>query len=341
MKSGLESEHIAKDSLKRILSDIPDSTAWFRADEGGVDFFVTLNTKMGDECLAVDVKARARPDEIVWSADQFALLNRVHGRCFVPVLMAPYVSTQAADKCKEVGINWADFVGNCEIQLANAFIKVRGIANPYADKRGTASLFTPVAARVVHALLLDPKKRWKVDELAERAEASTGQVSNVRRLLSQQDWIDAGYGGITLKCPEKLLQDWRKHYTPKRDERKFFTLESFEELTARLEENLAHYALTEFASAEHFAPHTRYQRFAFYTSDEWDTELADELHLRPGDPANVTVYLGAEGLQFQEKFEFARCTSPILTYLDLSLLKGRGQDAADFLLETVIKARWK
>ena len=42
-----------------------------------------------------------------------------------------------------------------------------------------------------------------------------------------------------------------------------------------------------------------------------------------------------------EKVDDIRVTSPIQTYLDLKSLKGRGEEAAQFLRQQIIQKRWQ
>lgn len=344
---GLELEREAKEVLRTILASIPGSQIEFRdelnhsSDGRRGDFEVTLKTSAGSTVLFCETKSRAWPNELYSLAHRMkGDRDRVGSAQTIPVLIAPYVSKQAAETCLELGLSWADLAGNCELQIEGAFIKIQGRPNPYRQGRGTASLYTPKSANVVHALLLDPHRPWTTEELAQTAKVSLGLVSSVKKLLEAQRWIQSSYGKTVLSEPNKLLEDWGNHYKPKRKALRCFTLDSPSQFESRVAEALQDYAFTEFSAAERFAPYTRHQQIAFY-APRWDGELSKALGLKQGDGAsNVTIYTLGEPILFAETVNGVRCASPIQTYLDLKELPGRGQDAASHLHESVIQARW-
>ena len=339
--SGPELERQAEEVIRKILTEIPDAHIEIdhQTQKGEWDFVAHVTKDDSHQALVCEVKSRAWPNELHAIAHRLLRgIERFPGNS-TPVLIVPYLSPQATEACSDLGLSWADLAGNCELRIAGAYVKVRGVANPYRKGRGTASLYTPKAANVVHALLLDPKRPWKTEELAKEAGVSLGQVASVKRLLEVNNWISSTYGETVLTEPKKLLEDWSQHYRPKRKSFRLFTLDSPATLEKRIVTALSDYAFTEFSAAEKYAPYTRHQRVAIYVS-RWDNEPL--LGLKGGDgAANVTVYETGEPLRFVEPVKGARCISPVLAYLDLKLLSGRGQDAAEYLLEKAIEPRWK
>jgi len=55
-----------------------------------------------------------------------------------------------------------------------------------------------------------PPKKWKVEELAKEAEVSLGQVSNVKKLLMDREWIRVDKTGFMMNEPEQLLGEWQE-----------------------------------------------------------------------------------------------------------------------------------
>jgi hypothetical protein len=305
--------------------------------DSGVDFTI----KRGSTLLLIQAKAHLWPNEVPSVAH--GLLEHCRKtdavQC-VPLIVAPSVSNRTAERCRELGISWADFAGNCHIQFNDVLIHVEGKKGKKAPTRGTVSLYTPRAARIVHALLIEPWKSWRVVDLAERTQVSLGQVSNVRKLLVRNAFVEAGDDGVRLMEPRQLLLDWARNYRPRRTVRRYYSLRRPGELERALTDHLPSYALTELAAAERYAPYTRYQSVSFYVPN-WLSHHEKALDLRPADSTpNVAVYEDADGLLFSESQGGVPVASPIVTYLDLTLLGGRGQDAADHLLETTILPRW-
>jgi len=72
-------------------------------------------------------------------------------------------------------------------------------------KRELRSLFTPKASGVLSVLLADPKRWWKVLDLAKEARVSLGHVSNITQLLEDREWIERGSKGLRLSRPDEIL----------------------------------------------------------------------------------------------------------------------------------------
>ncbi len=342
--SGPELEQLAKDAVHALLRDIQGAKGEILAESSRPewDFEVHFSLEGSPRTLLCEVKTRAWPNELhgVGHRINRALQNHTNASC-TPVFIAPYLSPQAIEVCDDLGLSWADLAGNCELTIKGAYVKVIGNPNPYKRGRGTASLYSPKSAAIVQALLLAPHRRWTTNELSKESGASLGQVASVKKLLEKNNWIRASYGETSLTEPKKLLDDWVLNYQPRRKTIRLFTLESPEKLEDRVATNLSGYAFTEFSAAHRYAPYTRHQRVAFYVS-KWDETQSAVLGLKGGEgAANVAVYETGESLAFVEELGGKRCVSPILTYLDLKALSGRGQDAAEHLFESIVEPRWK
>jgi len=102
------------------------------------------------------------------------------------------------------------------------------------------------------------------------------------------------------------------------------------------------YALTGFSAAARLAPMVRYQRVTAYVNED-PGDLVKTLGLKEvSSGANVTllspydegVFYGAADING------IRIVSSVQAYLDLIGYRGRGEEAATFLLEQVIQHRW-
>lgn len=341
LKSHREIERSAAEILERVLTDTlgraPESLPpRVSSDKGG-----DLAFHAGGALFVVEAKSRLWPSDVPAVAQSLKRRCRSNDELCVPVVMAPDISERTAERCLEEGIGWADLAGNCHIQFDRMLIHVQGKTGERGSSRGTSSLYTPRAARIVHALLAQPQSGWKVVELAERTGVSLGQVSNVRKLLLQNAFAEATSEGVRLIEPQRLLLDWSRNYRPRRTIHRYYSLRRPDDLEKSLADRLTAYALTELAAAERYAPFTRYQSVAFYVPS-WGPGMAKELDLRPAEGTpNVSVYEDPDGLLFAEEKGSVKCASPILTYLDLTLLGGRGQDAAEQLFETTIVPGWR
>ena len=59
-----------------------------------------------------------------------------------------------------------------------------------SESRALRSIFNPKAAAILRVMLREPDRAWRVTDLAEKANASLGHVSNVRKALLEREWIE-------------------------------------------------------------------------------------------------------------------------------------------------------
>jgi hypothetical protein len=196
-------------------------------------------------------------------------------------------------------------------------------------------------------LLSVPGRWWRVQPLAKEAGVSLGQGFNVKKLLLDREWMETGDDGFRLRAPAKLLAEWEENYDFCRSGvREFYTLRPIADFEPLLAEACAKdksaYALAGFSSAARYAPMVRYQRAMAYVVDNLDG-LAERLELKPvTSGANVNLITPYdEGVLYGAEVKGdANVTSPVQTYLDLRQIKGRGDEAADFLKQQVIQLSW-
>lgn len=341
MKYHREIERSAAEILGKAIGEAFGVDPASLESRESLDQGADLTLRVGGVLFVVEVKSRLWPNDVPAVVQGLKRHCRSREEPCVPIVMAPDVSERTAALLLEEGVGWADLAGNCHIQFDRVLIHIEGKTAERRASRGSSSLYTPKAARVVHALLTQPQRSWKVIDLAERTQVSLGQVSNVRKLLVQNAFAEATSEGVRLTEPKSLLLDWSKNYRPRRTDHRYYSLRRPAELEKALAGRLPSYALTELAAAERYAPFTRYQSVAFYVPS-WTPHMAKELELRPAeDTPNVAVYEDPDGLLFAEQRGPATCASPFVAYLDLVRLGGRGQDAAEHLFETAIAPRWR
>lgn len=262
-----------------------------------------------------------------------------------PVFAAPYISPRSAEVCREQGVGYVDLAGNCRLTFDNVYILKEGRENPFKEKRDLRSLFSPKAERILRVLLSNPNAKWKTEELAKTAEVSLGQVSNVKKLLADREWIDASDFG--LKEPGRLLEAWSTGYRSQRNRRmdyySFLNVDELETAIALLCRDLGiRYALTGFSAAARRTPMVRYQRAAVYIAENVE-RLVEGLVLKTvTSGANLSILTPYDNGVFfgAEEIDGIMLVSPVQNYLDLKDDRGRGEEAATALLEGVIEKRW-
>jgi hypothetical protein len=342
----------SKQALERCLREVPFCRTEFsrivsRSADIGIDLFGRFILPKGRVPFAVVAKSIGQPRfvrEAVYSLTRYAASEPGA----YPIFAAPFIADDAAKILEEEGIGYVDLSGNCRLCFDEVYVRCSGNENRFIRRRDLRSLYSPKSERLLRVLLGEPVRSWKVQELADEARVSLGQVSNVIRKLQDREWAARDESGMRLSKPDRLLSDWKANYDFARSERRdFFTLAGVDEFERRLATRMARaggdYGLAAFSAAARFAPAVRYQRVYAYISGEIE-QVADELGLKPVESgANVTliepyddgVFIGAV-----EK-DGVRVTSAIQSYLDLSQLRGRGEEAAQMLLREAIEPAWR
>lgn len=349
--SGDELEKKAKDALRSCLSRVPflkkaDIKRQASREEMKPDLLVKLALPEGEKYLVVEIKANGQPRLAREAINQILryldLFPDAYG-----IFLAPYISQKAGELCRKEGIGYLDLAGNCYLCFDTVYIEQEGRPNVYKEKRDLRSLYSPRAERVLRVLLNNPGNDWKVGELAEEAQVSLGQVSNVKKLLMDREWIQVGSTGFMLYEPEQLLKEWEENYTFRRNRvLDFYSMKGPVQIEADLAEycnrEKLQYALTGFSGAARLAPAVRYQRAMAYL-ECFNEGIRSELALQKvSSGTNVSVLIPYDEGVFYGSRELggAQVTSPVQVYLDVRSFRGRGEEAAQVLFDQVIKPSW-
>jgi hypothetical protein len=340
-------ENALRACLQRVpFLEIESIERDFRSADARIDLVATVRIAEQRQRLALEVKNSGQPRIARSAAYQLARV-REQDPALYGVFAAPYISPQTAEICNQEKIGYLDLAGNCRLIFGQVYIEQIGMPNPYTEKRDLRTLYSPKAARVLRVLLTDPQKAWRVQALAVEATVSLGQVSNVKRLLEEREWIKGSEEGLLLKEPGNLLAEWTTNYNARKTvPGNYYTLKGLAEIEADLAQTCDReaipYALTGFSGAARYAPAVRYQRAMAYVRRDME-RVAEQLSLKRVDSgANVTLYAPSdEGVLYGASPIDGICiASPVQVYLDLVGVKGRGEEAARVLLEEVIKRTW-
>jgi rhodanese-related sulfurtransferase len=275
----------------------------------------------------------------------------------VPVLALPWISPRIAELCAEHGWSWFDLAGNHRLDIPGLLrLQRTGKAAVHQSPKPTANLSTPEAGRVVRALLLPDNAgmRWTQREMQNHCQpnVSLGLVNKVVRHLRDEAFIEESPDGFHLRDPLKLLLAWRDVYRFDRHERRgYFTLLQGKKLREALYRFGLHAELTTYASfsaAEFQAPHVRQPKTWLYVRQHDLSKFEEMVEAKPVESGeNIVVLIpDDEGVFYMADggnpgdLRLA-CTNEVQTYVDLCHSGGRGQEAAEALLEQRLKPEWK
>lgn len=334
-----------------MLEEVPflrilDSRAQIPLGDMGIDLSLGVMADRERWTLLVVALGAGEPRMIRGAIPRFEAIRDGAARSY-GLAAAPYISLRAAEVCKEGGIGFIDLAGNCRLVFDQIFIERRGFPKPRLEQRPLRTLFAPKASRVIRVLLEEPKRSWQVQELARQGKVSLGQAFKVKERLLDLDYARAEEEGLRVQRPEALLREWASVYSYQKN----VLLDCYGSgEVADLERNFSDYcrantlpfAFTLFSGAARVAPFARYSRgFAYMAGNV--AEVAQRLGWKPvPSGANFTIMTPFDEGVFYGKREMDGETvaSDVQLYLDLAGYKGRGEEAAEFLIEKKLRPRW-
>lgn len=296
--------------------------------------------------LVVDTKSNGEPRFIRGAIQELqsygAASERIYG-----VVAAPYLGERSQELCKEVRVGYVDLAGNCRLAFGSVFIERKGFPNPKVERRPLRTLFAPKASRILRVLLTEPKRSYQLQELAKLAGVSLGLAFKVKQRLLDLEYAVEEKNGLRVNRPEDLLRDWARNYpSGKHTAVECYAMgevaETEHQLAAWCTEKRVPYAFTQFSGAARAAPFARYLRSAAYVLTD-PGKLAEQLGWKvvPTGANAILLRPFDEGVLYgSQDVEGARVVSDVQLYLDLASQRGRGEEAATFLLEQRLRPTW-
>lgn len=358
---GLEKALAAK--LREILTGVEWLSDWrvenVAEGDTGFDILATLPLPQGGKAaLCVMCKQELRPSVFSMVADKtFSPSGRP--KVIVRVLALPLVSPRVAELCTEHSWSWFDLAGNYQLDVPGLLnLQRSGRESVQKQPRPKANLSTAEAGRVIRALLAieNIERRWTQWEMQAHCQpnVSIGLVNKVVRYLRDEAFIEEQSDrGFKLRDPLKLLFAWRDAYRfDKHDRRGYFSLLQGK----RLQDALAKFdlhtggfaAYAAFSAADFQAPHVRQPKVWLFVTEREVSKFEQMIEAKQVDSGESMIvlipnddgvfYLG-EGAAMGERR--MGCTNIVQTYVDLTHSGGRGEEAAEALLEQRLKPEWK
>lgn len=337
-------EQAALSVLQECLERIPFLQI-DRIESPGADIQVQVRVQEQSRLLLAQVKNNGQPR--IARLAVYELKDRLAGKSDAyGIFIAPYISPDAGKICEDAGIGYLDLAGNCLLSFETIYIRQTGAPNPKVQKRDLRSLYSPKAERILRAMLTEPRRAWKITELAQAVDVSLGQVANVKKLLADREWLGVNDNGMVLSRPGDLLDDWVKAYNYRRNQiHEFYSLSEISPTEAGLADVCERlgvpYALTSFSAAIRLAPMVRYNRVMAYVQGDLSV-VATEANLKPV-PSGANVILLTpydEGVFYAASAVGGIITaSPVQVYLDVIGSRARGQEAAEAIRQK-LEATW-
>lgn len=316
-------------------------------DKDSPDYQVIIQGDRFTQIVYLEIKTLGTPKSTREAVN--LLLRRIRNETKAyGVFVAPYISPSSAEICKKSGIGYVDLSGNCSIAFQQVYIDREKSGNQFPFKTGLSSIYSPKSERILRVLLVYPYRTWKAVDLSKEAQVSLGMITQVGKKLIEEEWLKKTSQGISLTQPEKLLEEWSRNYTIKRNsQNNYYSLKSIQELENEIADTCKTmnipYALTGFSASNRLAPMVRGQRAMIYVSRDIDS-IAEKMGLKAVESgANIILIQPYDdGVFWNAKLiGDLEISDPVQVYLDLKRYPGRGEEAADFLYREVINPRWQ
>ena len=347
---GLETATAAVDTVRDLLGHVPNleiGSVDYEENVGRnyqIDLRIALSRGGVNYALIIEVKPNGAP-RFVRSAIYHLRDYMVHadvGQRLIPMIVSSYLSPESRAICTDHNVAYLDLFGNAHLDFDSVYIDRAVADKPKAENRALRSLFNPKAAAILRVMLRDPDRAWRVTDLAEKANASLGHVSNVRRALLEREWIEKRADGGVLVQPDALLKAWRESYRRLVGHRitgyTHLHGKQFDEQLSRVLNPYPQRPRTIYSlhsAAQWFAPFGRDGTHTFYADKSGAQFLQETLGLTPVTKgANVVLHIPNDESLFDDAIEPAPgifCTNPIITYLDLWNGNDRDREAAEYI----------
>ena len=296
-------------------------------------FAFALRIALGRAAREIDllcvILTRGHPQEVERCVARVQELTASEGppEDAMSVLVAPYLAPDARSLCRQAAMGYFDLAGNAGLDGAGVYMDITGKSNQNVRKRQVTTPFEGKAERIVRCLLLSPKRRWRMRELAAEAGVSLGLASMVTTMLADNGVLSKSRSGLDLFDPGALLEAWSQNYDLRKSAlRVYRSWSGINRLVSRLAAERtsfgSRYALTLWSGAQRLVkedgvpPH-----LAIYWSGTVDPLVrALQLDRDVGryyvfilQPYDESIFWGAE-----EDRAGVRIAHPVQLYLDLS-----------------------
>ena len=305
-----------------------------RPARGGTDAIVKLKTPAGAIIFAAQIK----------NVDRIAALGAVKHRpaqnTQPPLLVAPYVTAELADQCREkLDLCFIDTAGNAYLRAKGLYVFTKG-AKPQLAAPETARLregATAAVLRVTFALLCKPSLlNVPYRNIAKEAGVALGAVTGAIHHLARRGFLLKGKATRQLVELPRLYDEWAAQYPfrlrPKLHPQRFRAPDPDWWRHATLTRGRAWWGGD--IAADRLTQHLRPARFTVYVEPEARRELVAHLvrtHQLRAAPAGDVEILDAFW-NFALDDEYQGAVPPLLAYADLlAELEPRAFEAATLI----------
>ena len=293
--------------------------------------------------VAIEFKSRVNAA----TAWHFVHISR-HRPEFPLVLIAAETTSDARRILAEHGIAFIDGLGNVQLELPGLLFHIAGTGRP--TRAPAPCRLSGKAGLVAQALLLEPKRAWRINDLASQTAVSSGLVHRVLARLEAEGIVSTTGAGPHrtrhVTDPAALLDLWAEENVDKPVRTRGYLMaqtprQAINQLGEGLSDARIDYALTGAAAASIIAPFVT----TITVTEVWAAAATDRQEFFDHTPMtpvteghNVTVLQANTDapLAFRQQSGRLFIVNRFRLYADLQRDKRRGVEQADHLRREVI-----
>src|SRR3972149_2823635 len=257
-----------------------------------------------------------------------------------PVLAAPYLTESTRKMCKDAGVGYFDLAGNVYLRFDDVLVDRTTSLAIRQERKALRTLPAPKASQVIRAMLKQPKRVFKVTELAGASRVSPAQAYKVANLLELKGFARRDpRRKVVLTKPGELLEAWASSLDFKRNRIvPSFSLERTPEAIKKAIAKAARagkrrYAFTMFAGASLVSPSTRFYDVTLYIEGGlgWWMDRLDLKEVETGSNLQLVVPRDPGVFTDTRTIRGYSIVSNIQLYADLLTNPARGREQAEMI----------
>jgi len=348
--SETEYEQLAIEKFQKIMKDVPIvskvETSLSDSRNKFGDFHVLVHFKDDRDPIKFTVEVKSNGEKRFVN-DFIAYASQNRNNVYY-VFMAPYVSKSSADTIIQSNLSYIDLSGNCYIATRHIIIVFSGMPNLYKDQRQKRDYFSKkasAASAVLRTMLSDMHAVWTIKSLSETTGKALGTVYNVKKFMLEQDWIKKYPHGFTVQNADEIVRVWAEEYHMKPQRAiEYYSLNSVPQIESEIASCNAiqntNAVLGNFSAAARYAPTVRYNKVHVYVEQKSLDVFVKQLKLKPvSSGGNVIIIIPHDvtPCMFTQIINGNLITSPVQTVIDLLGSSGRGEEAAEAIIQKELK----
>ena len=132
-----------------------------------------------------------------------------------PLLVAPYITREVAEYCRQLRLPFIDTAGNAYLEAAGLLVYVVGQARPVELRKGNFRALNPAGLKLTFTLLCRPRLlNENYRNIAAAAGVALGTVGADMKDLEARGFfnLETPPHRRQVLDPERMLQEWVTHY---------------------------------------------------------------------------------------------------------------------------------